>query len=879
MGKVAVLLVTFITLPTITFAGTCSSTGFSIVFVNGVLNELDKATANADELQKLVGRAFSSEPLEVRLGHNQSHLAGAGDLIQSIGQMFGSPVSNYDRDTILRQIHSEVSTRKILLVGHSQGTFYTNELYKYLTSHGVPAESIAVYNLATPANVVEGGGTYLTSANDQLVRKVREYAAAAGAPAPLDANILIPIAPSEVGTTFGGHSFSGAYLAGAPARIVADIEKALARLKASSAQNPDGCFEPPADTLSYKAQQIVFKAADPLAVAAKNGITHSNIAATSPFKNVAHVGHALGNYIQRTLVWVRPKDTQSAAAAALFIPEQAASAAPPTNTPVNVASAAGATPTPAPLAPEVVPPVLEPQPQQIQTQPVTPAPQQSNEYQPGFGGGGGSSSAPQSASSDSNTATDSTETIFSLDAPTITSPEAGSLHATTSITFEGTSAATLVLTATAGATSATTTADAGGSWSITIALPEGANTISFIASNDATSSAAVSRSVTVDTTPPDAPEVTSHAATSTTSDPSVTINGTAEVGSTITLKGSTTAMTTANGGFWEFDVVLDEGVNELTFTSSDAAGNTSAETALEITYEVPFVEPEPTTVAASLNCTTTFSVSGTQFQEYESVEYVGGYIRYNFKLTPSRSLGVPFAMKWWYYDDECNTSSEEEDLSDVAIPAGSIDWSVRFTSPTHFDVWDDTLGTLVASVDYDEYPSYTHVKFMPRRSGTNFLSSSIRLIDQNGVVPSHTNTVTRDDACPSFASSDSSVLFDEYERAEYVNGLLRMHLRLSSPNNNGVVPFDGAVRSTGEECSVSTSADDLGEIEYTPHMRYYSFRMTSATRWQLWNDEKNEALTCSDCSGDIPAGSAYVYFYAKTSSTSWIRTTPFAPTN
>jgi len=64
-------------------------------------------------------------------GYNESHIGGFGDLIESASQLFNYPISNYDRDNILRQIYPEITTRKILLVGHSQGTFYTNEIYDY----------------------------------------------------------------------------------------------------------------------------------------------------------------------------------------------------------------------------------------------------------------------------------------------------------------------------------------------------------------------------------------------------------------------------------------------------------------------------------------------------------------------------------------------------------------------------------------------------------------------------------------------------------------------------------------------------------------------------------------------------------------------------
>jgi hypothetical protein len=256
-------------LPYLASAAACAENGYTVIFVNGVLNDVEKARSNSEELQRKIGLKFHNEPLAVRLGHNPPHIAGAADLAQAVSQALGRPVSNFDRDTILRQIHPEVKTRKILLVGHSQGTFYTNELYKYLIQNGVPKSAISVYNIATPAHYVEDGNKYLTSANDGTITKIREWAAGGeilGGKQPLPANILIPIQNPTVSELWRGHSFSGEYLAGASVRIVQDIEKALNQLKAEGlSTGADGCFNPPESGVAHALQSLGFSIADPLA--------------------------------------------------------------------------------------------------------------------------------------------------------------------------------------------------------------------------------------------------------------------------------------------------------------------------------------------------------------------------------------------------------------------------------------------------------------------------------------------------------------------------------------------------------------------------------------------------------------------------------------
>src|SRR3990167_7444328 len=171
-GTALLLLVLFS--PVGVYALQCTQDGYTIIYVNGVFGTEDVANKDKRSLEQRLHENSSKEDVAFVNGYNPSHVAGITDIIQSLAQAFNASISNYDLDTILMQIHPQVTTRKILLVGHSQGAFYTNEMYGYLTQHGVSKESIAVYNLATPASYVAGGGQYITSTNDKVINDIRD---------------------------------------------------------------------------------------------------------------------------------------------------------------------------------------------------------------------------------------------------------------------------------------------------------------------------------------------------------------------------------------------------------------------------------------------------------------------------------------------------------------------------------------------------------------------------------------------------------------------------------------------------------------------------------------------------------------------------------
>ncbi|MBB3268871.1 hypothetical protein FHW79_006549, partial [Azospirillum sp. OGB3] len=178
------------------------------------------------------------------------------------------------------------------------------------------------------------------------------------------------------------------------------------------------------------------------------------------------------------------------------------------------------------------------------------------------------------------------------DAPTVTS---AALTNSATPTIAGTAEAGSTVTVTVGGATYTTTAT-GGSWSIDLATEtptsgvlnldvNGANPISATAADASGNvSAPGSQTLTIDTTTPNAPTVT----TALTNSATPTLTGTAEAGSTVTVTiGGATYTTTATNGTWSLDLATEtptsgslslnaNGANPVTATATDAAGNTSS---------------------------------------------------------------------------------------------------------------------------------------------------------------------------------------------------------------------------------------------------------------------------------------------------------------
>ena len=159
---------------------------------------------------------------------------------------------------------------------------------------------------------------------------------------------------------------------------------------------------------------------------------------------------------------------------------------------------------------------------------------------------------------------------------------------------------------------------------------------------DGTNQATATRTVNVvDTTAPDAPAITPP--TTPTNDDTITITGTAEAGSTVTLTQNdnvlTSTATATAGGAWTIEVTLstdNNGANVFTATASDVAGNTSAATdAVNVTLDTA-----PSFGTATVTNQT--YTAGTTISALTLPEATDGNGALTYSLAPSLPQGLAF---------------------------------------------------------------------------------------------------------------------------------------------------------------------------------------------------------------------------------------------
>jgi len=265
------------------------------VYVNGIFTTLTDAKADLKKLKAEYQSKTGDLVTEFINGYNPSHVGGLGDITHAAAQALDSSISRFDLDTILLQVHPQVTTRRLLLVGHSQGSFYANEMHEYLLEHGSPKAAVGVYQVGSPASSVEGGGKYLTSSSDAVINAARLIVTnAAQGLVPLAAANTVPkkeILPANITLSSAnyGHSFSDTYLAEAPERVVGDIHSALGKLKSEAASDTGECFTAPNAGLGYQAAKLGYGVADTAAAGIKTGAGAVQVAAVAAGNVLASV--------------------------------------------------------------------------------------------------------------------------------------------------------------------------------------------------------------------------------------------------------------------------------------------------------------------------------------------------------------------------------------------------------------------------------------------------------------------------------------------------------------------------------------------------------------------------------------------------------------
>lgn len=265
-------------------AENCSKNGYTILTINGMFTDETGAFLNKNALKYKLSNTYKNEPVNVDYIYNPTHLAGAGDLVDVVKQGLFDEKSDYDLTELLNSASEKVKTQKLLLVGHSQGNFYANNFYKKIVNKegGVPANSLGVYGVATPASSVAGGGKYLTSDTDRVI------STAVGRVK----NIMSPNTHINLQKSDGnGHSFSDVYLKYRGTKIVSDIKSSLDKLKTNNIQPAnESCISEQKVSVLHKINKAIVSVADTIT-------NNSFKTITTIFNKVNNTAHSLASNI------------------------------------------------------------------------------------------------------------------------------------------------------------------------------------------------------------------------------------------------------------------------------------------------------------------------------------------------------------------------------------------------------------------------------------------------------------------------------------------------------------------------------------------------------------------------------------------------------
>jgi hypothetical protein len=588
MSRGAILLLLLIApVPEYAHAAACNVDGYSVVYINGIFTDETKARIDTQAISDIFQEKETNKQMidstNFHTGYNATHLLGFGDVLKSVLQKMweveGHTKEDYDLERIVTRIQPEVKTQKILILGHSQGTFYANALYDYLVRRGVSAKSIAVLNLATPASFVGGHGKHLTNTNDMLVQNVRSAAVLTSHPEPLVANLDISPVPGDTGL-FSGHSLSSVYLKEKPVNIASAIASSLSKLQSDPTRDPSQpCIPSPDTSIAHVAKGMTLAVADALSYGVDIYSTRVPTSQVGITRNLANALVGLAGSIQESPAVVSPVTTTEVHAA---VPEPiAAQYVPNQVTPqvdallVEQPTAIFIEPLPAPLLSQPTPPVEAP--------PVTGFGGLLS-LDPGFGassGGTAPSSLPSPASAEVRTS--EVPAVPSATVPVITA-SVPLILGTTTVTITGTSTDVVEVFVQSGAASTTTIPKSDGTWGIVLVLEEGEHTLEIVGRGASVSTDALTKSVTIDITPPSPPTLSVIECSTSLSPTSCVLATTTATMHIVTDTDTTRTLVTVLGATSttaadDFMLTLpDRATTTITVVAEDAAGNISLAT-------------------------------------------------------------------------------------------------------------------------------------------------------------------------------------------------------------------------------------------------------------------------------------------------------------
>lgn len=276
-----------------------------------------------------------------------------------------------------------------------------------------------------------------------------------------------------------------------------------------------------------------------------------------------------------------------------------------------------------------------------------------------------------------------------------------------------------------------------------------------------------------------------------------------------------------------------------------------------------FVFPETLPAAHCPNIN--FQASGYFFDDYQQIEYVNDFLVIHLQFKTPFNDGRPWSMGVSSFDEQCsNGSLRSFDISGVSVAPEAKNFSIRFASQTHFQIWNDetNIPETCASCSGDIFPTpsyYEVILFGAVGGGASHFSTTANKINQTGVAPQ-----ARNESLPTPPNcspiSAHGYFFDSYESAEYANGFLRYHFRVRTPYNDGR-GWNSALQIYNDNCQYFQSVQSAIPVatRLPALVRYYSIRFSDSHHYDIWDDESNVRLSCAACSVEMPPGLNYRY--------------------